>query len=554
MDILLVNPPVNRLCDISSNYFPLGIGYLSAITNGLGFKTSIYNAELDNRSLPIRTNRRRLHNHCLFVKALSNDNHPVWQEYRDILTQFKPKIVGFSCTSASIIPCIKMAEDAKRLIGAKTIFGGMHPTILPEETAKNNAVDYVVAGEAERSFPALVKAILEKKDIFSISGVGTVKNQKFRMSVPETLIQDIERFPFPDRDNLLFMDKHKYHLQAFISSRGCPYNCTFCSGRHMHKASMRYRSLEKILEEINFLKEKYGVTTINFYDDFLISNKNRITKLCQMMIERKIGLNWSAFSRVDAVDDELLKLMKESGCIALGMGVESGSNRVLHKIKKGYKREDTIRGVNLVKDSGIAAEITMMIGFPFETEEDIKDSIDLIEELDVPTNVNTFTPYPGSEVFEESVKLGLIEDKIDWSRVSQHSPYNLFIKEIPQERYKDLLDEMIEVADNVTMANAEAINDYLSKKALSAEDAVLKKAFMVADKNVLNRIASFADDDILNKIALSATPATQRRLFKLIIKNIWKKIGSNPFKLFLFLFFRKILFKGKTLQSKERSS
>ena len=122
MKILLVNPPVNRLCDIPVNYFPLGLGYLAGITNRMGFNTHIYNAELDTRKLPFTNNKRRLENHKLFIQALKDDSHFVWKEFREILKRLNPSIVGFSCTSASILPCQKMAEEAKAISNSITVF------------------------------------------------------------------------------------------------------------------------------------------------------------------------------------------------------------------------------------------------------------------------------------------------------------------------------------------------------------------------------------------------------------------------------------------------
>lgn len=451
MEILLVNPPVNRLCDVVGNYFPLGLGYLAALTNQRGFETKIYNAELDVRSLPIATNKRRIQNHQLFVKALQDDNHFVWREFREVLGKYRPKIVGFSCTSASIMVCLKMAEDAKRVCGATTVFGGMHPTILSEETARYSEVDFIVTGEAEESFPKFIEALFNEEDPLSIPSVGGMRNGDFIFYPPDPPPRNIGRFPIPDRKALLFLDRHRPYLQAVITSRGCPYRCTFCSGNKVHCGVVRFLPIADVVQEIEFLRDHFGVNHIAFYDDSLVLNKNRMAELCEEMINRDVGVSWSGFTRADSVDKELLALMKQSGCTGLGIGVESGSDRTLSLIKKGYTRAKALEGVKLVKEAGIQVGINIIVGFPFEGEKDIKDSISLIEELGVPTNVNTFVPYPGSELHDECVRLGLIDKQgIDWSVVSQHSPYNAFVHEISLKTYEKLLKEMVEVADRVS--------------------------------------------------------------------------------------------------------
>jgi anaerobic magnesium-protoporphyrin IX monomethyl ester cyclase len=450
-NILLVNPPVNRLCDVATNYFPLGLGYLAAMTNRMGFRTSIYNAELETRTLPFPYNRRRIMNHRLFIEALRNDSHFVWEEFRGIVKRLKPSIVGFSCTSASILPCLKMAEESKVVSNCITVFGGMHPTILPEETARSGGVDYIIAGDAEKSFPSFVEALTQGEDPLKVPGVGRYLDTGFQFTPPEPLEQDINRFPFPDREVLVNIESHKKHLDAVVTSRGCPYECTFCSGRNLTGGGVRYRSVESVVDEMKEVMERYQMKHIMFYDDALLIHKKRMIKICLEILNQKVKVTWGGFTRADSVDPEILGLMKESGCTYLGIGVESGSDRVLKKIKKGYTREQAIDGVQLIKKSGIDVSINMIIGFPFERAEDIQDSISLIEELHVPTNINTFTPYPKTELFEECVSRGLIQKGIDWSSISQHSPYNEFVQEIAPEDYRVLLKRMIFVADRIHM-------------------------------------------------------------------------------------------------------
>jgi radical SAM superfamily enzyme YgiQ (UPF0313 family) len=207
--------------------------------------------------------------------------------------------------------------------------------------------------------------------------------------------------------------------------------------------------------------------------------------------------------------------MKESGCVYIGMGVESGSDRTLTKIKKGYTRAQAIKGVNLTKESGISVAMNIIIGFPFETAKDIHESISLIEELDVPTNVNTFTPYPGSEIFNECVRLGLIKDEIDWSRISQHSPYNAFVSEMSEDTYRVFLDYMVLIADN-----AGAISEVILKKILEAgNDDMFKRMIYLADDATLKRMAYLADDATLKRIAYVADDATLDRMTSYFIDS-----------------------------------
>ncbi|MBU2575129.1 MAG: B12-binding domain-containing radical SAM protein [Elusimicrobia bacterium] len=463
MKILLVNPPVNRLCDNEVNYFPLGLGYLAAITNRAGFETRIYNAELETQKPPILTNRRRINNHGLFIKSLEDDSHRVWLEFREVMKKLRPDIVGFSGTSASILPCLKMAEDAKKIYAPIVVIGGIHPTILPEETVRSKNVDYIIAGDGEKSFPAFLKALAEKKEPLGIPGVGAWRDGGFVFTPPEPVDRDIDSFPFPDRDSLVNLDKHKNFLQAIMTSRGCPYNCTFCSGRNITGGLVRYRSPENVVAEIKFLKDRYKTNHIMFYDDMLLVNKKRIHEICELIIGQKLNITWGAFTRADSVDKETLAVLKASGCRSLSAGVESGSDSTLEKINKGYTREQAINGVRLIKEAGIIPYINMIIGFPHETERDIRDSISLIRELNVSTNINTFTPYPKSDLYDECIRSGLIKGNMDWASFSQHSPHNEFIREVSHETYRVLLDEMLTAADDIITKKHSGLFNHLKR-------------------------------------------------------------------------------------------
>ena len=461
MTVLLVNPPVNRLCEVKTNYFPLGIGYLAALTNKMGYSTRIYNAEFTVNNFPLTDNSRRLKNHELFVRALYDDGHDVWNEFRSLTFEYKPKIIGFSCTSASICCCLKMAQIAKKIAGSITVFGGMHPTILPEETAREKVVDYIVTGEAENSFSNLVAVLLDGGDPFSIPGVGGMRDGVFYHCETAPIETNLSLFPLPDRDCVLFAKAHRPFLNSIITSRGCPFNCTFCSGRSLHKGYVRFRDVEDVIEELLLLKEKYGVKRVNFYDDSLVLNRKRIVNLLEKLIQKKMNLHWTGFTRVDSIDSDLAQLMKKSGCIGLYLGVESGSDRILSRINKGYTREQAIKSVKIIKNSKIPVGINIIVGLPFEREEDISETMSLIKELNVYANINTFTPYPGSVLYKECVERKMIKDGLDWTSISQHSMHNAFVDEISIERYKALLYEIVAMADHVNEAHSFA--DYFRR-------------------------------------------------------------------------------------------
>lgn len=452
VDVLLVNPPVNRLCGLTSNYFPLGTAYIAATSKRMGLSVIQYNAEFEREPSQGMLTSDRIHSHNNFINSLSNEDHRVWQEYKQIVEKYRPRIVGFSCTSASIMPCIKMAGMAKDICGATSVFGGMHPTILPEETAAYPVVDYIQIGEGEATFPLLAQAILNGTSKDNIPGVGYWDEGLIHLTPSAPLKRNLDSLPLPDWESMIFLEEHKPSLGGIITSRGCPFKCTFCSGRKMHQGRTRYRSIDSVFEETMILQERFGVSHITYFDDCFALKKQRVAELCNKLIEHKSKATWGAFTRADVVESDLLQLMKKSGCTFLGVGVESGSDNTLKEIRKGYTREKALAGVKKIKDAGIHVGMNIIVGMPNETRQDILDTISLIKELDVPTNVNTFTPYPGSPLYDECAKLGLIDDKIDWTLVSQHSPYNNFIYNISEDEYRELLAKMLQAADKASEA------------------------------------------------------------------------------------------------------
>lgn len=495
MSVLLVYPPVNRLCDVRPNYFPLGIGYLAAIANQAGLPTQIYNAELEFGELNQPTfwsNRNRLNSHKLFKQALEDDSHRVWTEFKCRISEIQPRIIGFSCTSASLLSCLKMAKIAKEICSPIVIFGGVHPTICPEETARYENVDYIVAGNAESIFAQLLFSLLNGKSVRSLPGVGGVINGDYFFNDPLPETEDLDIYPFPDRDALIDYEKSKKYLGAIIASRGCPFQCTFCSGASLTKRKVRYRRVTEIVCEMNHLKNKYGMGNLYFYDDAFGINNLKIQELCREIRNKCPGVTWAAFVRADSLDEKTLNIMRDSGCSGLGVGVESGSTNILKRIKKGYTREQALSGIEMIKKAGISVSINIMIGFPFETSKDIRESISLIKKLHVLTNINTFTPYPQTELHEECVRRGLIKGTLDWATISQHSPVNEFISEVSSEEYRELLDEMLDVADGINRRCASTSYKYLSymRRLYAENDKNAARFGIVVAGKVMKRISN----------------------------------------------------------------
>lgn len=251
-------------------------------------------------------------------------------------------------------------------------------------------------------------------------------------------IEDLDSLPFPAR-HLLPMDKYKILGRKLtvihvISSRGCPFQCTFCSSSALCGKRFRARSVENILDEIEEAAEKYKTRHIEFIDDTFTLNRRRIVEFCEEVKKRGLDISWCCSSRVDTIDEDLMKKMKEAGCFIIFFGVESASQRTLDLIGKGITVDRAVKAINWAKKAGIEVLASFVIGFPWETRRDMKETIRFAVKLKPDfAEFSVATPYPGTALYEMAEKEGLIEVR-DWSKYTAIEPvmrgYNFTVKDV----------------------------------------------------------------------------------------------------------------------------
>lgn len=301
----------------------------------------------------------------------------------EAIDSYNPDVVGVSAFTYTFADAVKIAEYAKEK-GKKVIMGGPHASLLKEQILKENkCIDFVVAGEGELSLP----------DLLAKMGKGAEK------VVRSPLITDLDYLSFPDYTSLGIKTLKKYPL---LTSRGCPYACTYCSVGLIMGRQWRPRKAEKVVEELNHAKEKYGVAEFHILDDNFTFNIERAKEICRLLISEKIGIPWACPNgiRADKIDEELMALMKEAGCRAIAIGVESGDPEVFKKINKGETHDDIIRAVGLCRKYGITMQGFFIIGLPGSTLAAEKRSIDFslkLRKLGLTTAAwNMAVPYPGT--------------------------------------------------------------------------------------------------------------------------------------------------------------
>lgn len=349
----------------------------------------------------------------------------------------KPDFVGITATTPIFLNGLAIAKIIKRLFPqTKVVFGGVHPSVLPNETLNFPDVDFVVRDEGEITMKELVSG----KPLDEIDGLSWKKNGSIVHNKNRALIKNLDEIP-PPAYHLLPMKKYhpaigsykRLPAMSIFATRGCPGRCTFCYRTFYGK--VRCRSAKNIIEEIKILQKDYGIKEIMFYDDTFTLFKKTVLEFCDIIVRDNQDITWTCFTRADYVDFFLLKTMKKAGCHLILFGVESADKKILKNINKGLSLEKVKEIVKICKNLGIETRTSYMIGNPGETKETIEKTIDFAIKLDTDEiQFNITTAYPGTELFEWAKENNYITTT-DWSLY--HASFsNLNLPTITQDDLK----------------------------------------------------------------------------------------------------------------------
>ena len=344
--------------------------------------------------------------------------------------RFSPEIIGVSCLfSSQFLVLAEIVNRIKeRFPEVITVAGGTHPSFLPEDSfSRAPGLDFIVLHEGEESFLELLEALERGRGLDEIDGIAWRDDGVVRVNPKTRWIKDLDSLPYPARDLVpienyfkinipfLFHSKSPRNL-SFITSRGCPYHCRYCSSCYHWGRRIRYRSVESVLGELENLVNRWGVEEIKFEDDNLMANTNRAKAIFRGMIERGLKLHWNMPNGVMVralEDEELLGLMRESGCYEVVLAFETGDQYVAdHIIKKPIDLSKAKEIVRKVKSYGIDAHAFFIVGFPGETKEQIEKTFRFARQVGIDkAYFFIFNPLPGSELYDECIEKGLFRQE-----------------------------------------------------------------------------------------------------------------------------------------------
>jgi radical SAM superfamily enzyme YgiQ (UPF0313 family) len=367
----------------------------------------------------------------LYIAAiLQRDGHDVktadfdaelltFQTFANILTDYNPDIVGITATTPVFNNAVKIAEFTKKHSSAKTLIGGIHPTLMPLETMASGVFDFAVKGEGEESIAELFKCLESGGKLSTVRGILYRVDEKNYENENRPFIDDLDAIPFPAR-KLLKNKKYTYpdalKTPAFpiITSRGCPGNCTFCTAKFAHGKRFRCRSAANVVDEIELLISEYNAAEIHIWDDNFITNRKRVFAVKDEIKRRKIKCLFAFPNgiRADFINREILQALKDMGTYSVAIGVESGNQNILDRIQKGIKLEQIENAFKIAKSLDLETWGFFLLGLPGENEKTINQTIDFAIKLDPDiAKFHLLKPYPKSEIYNELKSLGMIIDE-----------------------------------------------------------------------------------------------------------------------------------------------
>ena len=422
LDVLLVAPPYPILYSSKAiktpeySAPPLGLAYIAAVLKENGYKVAIYDMHI----------------------TVANPEDVI-KEYR----KTKPKIVGITSTTptypnAVIIAKLLKAWDNNIVI----IVGGVHVTSLPAESLEICAFDYIAIGEGEQTMLNLANALIRKngkpKDVKGLAFKDSSDNYIFTQPIDKA--KNLDYLPYPARE-LLDIDKY-FQKGSIISSRGCPYDCTYCACPLVSGRQYRKHSVDYVLDEISYVQKKYDINYFDFHDDTFNLIPKRVYEFSEKIIKRKMNFKWGCFCRATNFSYEVAEAMKVSGCEVVQFGVESGNQEVLDSVRKKTTIEEIEHAVIEAQKVGIRQiACGFIIGHSSDTEESANDTIEFgirLAKLGATRlAISILTPYPGTEEFIQMKKNGIKLITNDWEQFI-FSRVVMETKNLNKNKLKDL--------------------------------------------------------------------------------------------------------------------
>lgn len=440
-------------------WFPQGLAYIAAVLRDAGHTIDVYNQDMHHYPDGHLTKFLDEHEYdCVAVSVIAG-----YYQYRKLLKMSEA-----------------INQSKRRPI---YLIGGHGPAPDPEYFLKKTQADVAVIGEGEETAVELMDALANKRSLAPIIGIAYREGDKVHVNPRRGLIKDIDTIPLPAFD---LFPIHYYRLlrvahtsntdfvMPVLSGRGCTFTCNFC---YRLDEGLRERSNEAILQEVAVLQKDYGITYILFSDELLVSSVRRVTGLCEAIIKAGVKFKWSCNGRLNYAKKDVLKLMKQAGCVFINYGIEAMDDQILKNMDKALTTKQIVSGIENTLAAGISPGFNIIFGNIGENRETLQKGVDFLLKYDDLSQLRTIrpvTPYPGSPLYYYAIKQGLIKDCEDFYE-NKHTNSDLMAV-----NFTDLTEE--DYYDALFNANIALLKNYSGKK-LETTVEQLKKLYLEKDSS-----------------------------------------------------------------------
>lgn len=451
--LLLIEPPFYRL--FKDTYalvkYPLSLAYLAtAVKRWTAWDVRVFNADFAPVSEPFNVTWFKGRGFGLYLQNLYDPAATVWRQVRETIGACRASVVGISAKAANFASAVQVARIVRQ-VSPETlvVVGGPHPTSVGRGVLDCSAIDMAVCGEGEQTLVELLSALESGTPPDRIAGL-IVRDAGRSAPIPcRALAKDLDALGFAHAlAPGVLQDYPRYPPGAFASvmaTRGCPFNCVFCGSKNIWGRTTRFRSPAHVVAEIGQLHDM-GVEAVHFDDDTFGVTPAYLRALCQAIRQGCPQARWSCELHVRLATKPNIACMKAAGCNMIQLGMESGNDGILKKMRKGFTVARALAACGIIRDHGIRLQAFFMGGVPWESEKSLTDTLKLIESLDCEKIIySMFTPYPGTEAFAYCLKKGLIPANYDIARHNHQSPANGFCLHLSPEKLARLSSRIEQV-------------------------------------------------------------------------------------------------------------
>ena len=380
MDVLLIQPRWGGISRFPSRP-PLGLAYIAGALRKIGCECRLIDMQVEDVDI------------------------------ESLVEAHASRLIGFSVTTWTRHEVFSLVELLKpKSSGAVFVAGGPHATALPEQTLEGG-LDAVVRGYGEETITELME-VLDRPDLWNtVTGLSyRTREGSFAHNPDRGLPSSLEELPLPSFD---LIDIGRYQWCGVSSSRGCPAGCLYCVNSRLFGRSVLLRTPQSFLDELEWLHKEHGVQRFYLVDEQFTFSNDRAQQICRGIVGRGLDIEWQVNSRVDRLSLDLLRSMKEAGCISMSLGIESGSKAILRRVHKGFRAETALQAVSMAKEAGIRVKTSWIVGLPGTWDEQL-ESIDLMQAMK-PNHIDVFllTIYPGTPLWHRAEEFGITIDRDD---------------------------------------------------------------------------------------------------------------------------------------------